>query len=96
MFTLDNHIHNAPVPVVCGGTYTATYMLKLFVTFNVIIIYAVIMHKNSSMQLHASMVTMYTYKHMHICMHAHILSMHAYRYLDIHSHYAYIVITRLP
>ena len=94
MFTLDNHIHNAPV--VCGGTYTATCMLKLFVKFNVIIIYAVIMHKNSSMQLHASMVTMYTYRHIHICTHVHILSMHAYRYSGIHSHYAYVVITRLP
>ena len=30
------------------------------------------------------------------CTYAHILSMHAYRYSDIHSHYAYIVITRLP
>ena len=38
MFTLDNHIHNPPV--VCGGTYTATRILKLFITFNVIIIYA--------------------------------------------------------
>ena len=82
MFTLDNHIHNAPI--VCAGIYTATRMLKLFYKCDH---YAVIMHKSSSMQLHASMVTMYTYRHMHICTHAHILSMHAH--IDIQT---YIVI----
>ena len=87
MFTLDNYIHNAPV--VCGGTYTATRILKLFVTFNVIIIYA----QSSCMKVHLCNYMLVWLPsihigHIHICMHVHILSMHAYRYSGIHSDYA--------